>query len=726
MTDDTSRDYWFVGAARGSNEDVTDQLIEQGIWRYFPGPEGKNPYEEKIRSMKPGDRIAIKASFVRKLGLPFDNRGNPVSVMAIKAIGEITENLGDGLQVRVDWEKRIDPPVEWYFYTARFAVWKLKKDDWAAQGLAKFAFEGEPQDIKRFLSHPFWQKRYGASETASSRFAWTQFYEAFADRLAEFHDRREELIRGLERLAQRLPWLSYLREKESPRESGFLEDICPFTFMGAFNRGMTVENRRSVAAALADLIGLEVEAPESFDGIPIMNNQSAWFFAFKSRRNPEDIDGLWAMFRAALDYADGDQDQTTAFAAAYDRTVAQRRVAWNLTMGLYWIRPWEFAPLDQNTRGYLKSRFSIELPRQQGPNQFTGSDYLALLERLKSRFHESDSPVSSFPELSFAAWGADRQDPAVQERPAVHEDGETPYIPDFEPYDLDNLESEGCFLARDELGRILKRLKTKKNIILQGAPGTGKTWVSKRLAYCLIGQRDNRCLTAVQFHPTLSYEDFVRGWRPTAGGQLTLSDGPLMQAIRQAAQHPDSLHVVVIEEINRGNPAQIFGEMLTLIEGDKRKPEDALRLSHMHEGESPIHVPGNLYLIGTMNIADRSLALVDLALRRRFAFIDLTPQFNPTWVSWLENEGGIDRRLVDDLGSRMRKLNDTIAADAALGPNYQVGHSYVTPGAGDRIRDPVAWFRAVVETEIGPLLEEYWFDRPERAREEKDRLLAGW
>ena len=729
MSIDPSRNYWFVGASRGGNVDKTDELIEQGIWRFWPGPEGKNAYEDKIRSMKPGDQIAIKAAYTRKHDLPFDNRDKPVSVMAIKAIGEIVENRGDGLQVKVDWNERFDPPKEWFFYTGRFSVWKMKKNDWAARGLIRFAFHDEPQDVERFLRHPFWQHRYGSAVGGGSRFAWTEFYEAFADRLAGFHDRRGELIQGLEKLSHRLPWLNYLRERESTRESGFLEDICPFTFMGAFNRGLTVENRRSIAAALADLIGLEMEAPESFDGIPVMNNQSAWFFAIKSRRKKGDIDGLWAMFREALEFSDAGEDQSARFIAAFDNTIAQRRVAWTLTMGLYWIRPWEFVPLDQNTRQYLGLSFGIELPRKIGEGHFAGSDYLELIEQLKERFAVDGAHVRSMPELSFAAWGKGR---AVEEAQEEFEPDEVRDAPlssatvEIESYGLEDIEAEGCFLPRQELEKILKRIRVKKNLILQGTPGTGKTWLSKRLAYALMGQRDDQSLTAVQFHPTLSYEDFVRGWRPAADGRLALCDGPLMQAIRRATEKPDSLHVVVIEEINRGNPAQIFGEMLTLIEGDKRKPEDALRLSHMHDGESPIHVPGNLYLIGTMNIADRSLALVDLALRRRFAFIDLAPQFNQAWAEWLEYEGGIDRRLVDDIGARMRKLNETITADASLGANFQVGHSYVTPGAGDRVRDPVAWFRAVVETEIGPLLEEYWFDRPERAREERERLLAGW
>ena len=173
----------------------------------------------------------------------------------------------------------------------------------------------------------------------------------------------------------------------------------------------------------------------------------------------------------------------------------------------------------------------------------------------------------------------------------------------------------------------LALLRRKKNLVLQGPPGTGKTWLAKRLGYALLGARDTRRMTAVQFQPSLSYEDFVRGWRPDGEGGLLLADGVFLEVVDAAREQPEQDFVLVIEEINRGNPAQIFGELLTLLEADKRHEDEALRLAYPRPEiqNERVHVPPNLYVIGTMNLADRSLALVDLALRRRFGFKTLKP-----------------------------------------------------------------------------------------------------
>lgn len=290
------------------------------------------------------------------------------------------------------------------------------------------------------------------------------------------------------------------------------------------------------------------------------------------------------------------------------------------------------------------------------------------------------------------------------------------------PFAVENIVAEGCFLPRSQIEAILKRLRSKKNLVLQGPPGTGKTWLARRLAYALIGSKDDRQLVSVQFHPNLSYEDFVRGWRPTDNGRLDLVDGVFLRTIAAARSKPELPFVVVIEEINRGNPAQIFGELLTLTEDSKRSPDEAMQLAYPRDAEL-VYVPENLFVIGTMNIADRSLALVDLALRRRFAFIDLEPELNERWEQWL-NRFGFNDEVVSHIRNRIVALNQQITKDKKLGPQFQIGHSYVTPHLGQTVEDPRDWFRQVVKTEISPLLHEYWYDDPEAARKASDQLLA--
>ncbi|MBY6260839.1 AAA family ATPase [Azospirillum sp. 412522] len=293
-------------------------------------------------------------------------------------------------------------------------------------------------------------------------------------------------------------------------------------------------------------------------------------------------------------------------------------------------------------------------------------------------------------------------------------------------YDLTDIIDDGCFLPESALSSMLARWRSKKNLILQGPPGTGKTWLAKRLGFALIGSDDRETmrtrLRIVQFHPSLSYEDFVRGYRPNGDGRLALQDGVMMEAIEAAASEPDRPFVLVIEEINRGNPAHILGEMLTLLENTKRKPSEAMELTYRKVAGERVHVPENLYVIGTMNIADRSLALVDLALRRRFAFVDLEPAFGPSWRDWC-GERGIGADLLATIEARVLALNATIAASPSLGPQFRVGHSFLTPD--EMVADPVAWYRAMVETEIGPLLDEHWYDAPDTARAERDKLLSG-
>lgn len=280
---------------------------------------------------------------------------------------------------------------------------------------------------------------------------------------------------------------------------------------------------------------------------------------------------------------------------------------------------------------------------------------------------------------------------------------------------------KGLFMTPDALNAILARLKRKKALILQGPPGVGKTFIARRLAFALMGERDERRVAMVQFHPSYSYEDFVQGYRPTRTGGLERRDGVFHQFARLARNEPDRDWFFIIDEINRGNLAKIFGELLMLIEADKRGPAHAIPLTYSDGPEETFQLPDNLHFIGTMNTADRSLAMVDYALRRRFAFVTLNPALeSPAFADWLNLHNASDE-LITLIRSRIGTLNAVIEKERDLGRGFRIGHSFFCPGPDD-IPDE-AWYREVIAGEIKPLLDEY-FDSRERVEKLVEELLA--
>ena len=288
--------------------------------------------------------------------------------------------------------------------------------------------------------------------------------------------------------------------------------------------------------------------------------------------------------------------------------------------------------------------------------------------------------------------------------------------------------SDEIFLKDEEQVRMLDLLWRKKNLILQGPPGTGKTFIAKRLAYALMGERADDRIASVQFHQSYSYEDFVGGYRPSTNHAEQLvfkpEDGAFLRLCDDARKDPDNEYVMLIDEINRGNLSRVFGELLMLIESDKRNPESAVVLQHLKArgGDGKFHVPPNVYIIGTMNLADRSLTGMNVAMRRRFAFVELEPRFDSErFGESIARTGQLGR-----IRRGMEALNTAIADDPSLGPQYKIGHSYFCPepdhnppnGNWDE------WFKMVVKHEIRPLLNEYWFDQLDTAQEEADKLLC--
>ncbi|MDI3312380.1 MAG: AAA family ATPase, partial [Thermoanaerobacterium sp.] len=279
----------------------------------------------------------------------------------------------------------------------------------------------------------------------------------------------------------------------------------------------------------------------------------------------------------------------------------------------------------------------------------------------------------------------------------------------YTPYTKDDFLSE-VFVNEEQYNTMVNLLKTKKNIILQGAPGVGKTFTAKRLAFSLMEKKDISRVMIVQFHQSYSYEDFIMGFHPSKEG-FELTPGPFYQFCKAAQDDDERDYFFIIDEINRGNLSKIFGELLMLIEKDKRG--EKMRLLYSNELFS---VPKNVYIIGTMNTADRSLAIMDYALRRRFAFFEIKPAFDSDGFKKIILEANNSK--FNALIEQVKALNDFISEDESLGDGFRIGHSYFC--TDEEITNE--WMEYVVKYELLPLLNEYWFDDKSKIEQWTKRL----
>lgn len=696
------------------------------------------------------------------------------------------------------------------------------------------------------------------------RFQWTEFYMELASALLPYKNNRSELIAKLKTIfadaGMNFPF------KERGKE--VYEDICPFTVFGSFNKGITNANRIALLEQFAKQFSIKAAVPTEFDGIPVVMNLSAWFFAYKENRGEHDIDNLWDLLEKATAYSDeASTDNKNAFIAAYDTVTKQKMIKWNITMGLYWARPYTFINLDSTNRAFITDVDNM-------PHYFTtifsdinkglpdGRNYLFMCEQAKNALNQKEYEYHSFPELSYYAWKSNQSgkteetttttvdsniketnywiyspgdnasmwdefyksgimgigwddvtdlkgfsskeeikdfmkkvyDPSYSYKNNAHclwqfaneiKVGDVIFVkkgmhkiigkgivtsdyiydtsrstykhirkvdwqnkgewehpgqavmktltnisayPDYVQkllalfaedtseevseqkeikyplYSKDDFLNE-VYMDEDTYNTLTELLEAKYNVILQGAPGVGKTFAAKRLAYSIMGQKDTSRVAMVQFHQSYSYEDFIQGYRPSKDG-FELENGTFYKFCKEAEEDNERPYFFIIDEINRGNLSKILGELMMLIEKDKRG--EKIKLLYSNEWFT---VPQNVRIIGMMNTADRSLALMDYALRRRFAFFDFAPAFSSEgFKNYLAEKNS---QKLESLITAVESLNNTISSDESLGDGFRIGHSYFCTDG--EITDE--WLKSVVEYEVIPLIKEYWFDEPTKVRD---------
>ena len=695
----------------------------------------------------------------------------------------------------------------------------------------------------------------------NKNFDWIKFYTEFAIKLIPFDKDRILLLIKLKKVLDEAKVNFPIMENDHTE----LRDICPFTVFSIFNRGITNENRRKICAGLKSEFQIEAPVPESFDGIPVLDNRKSWFFAYKDKRRVDDIDNLWNLFARAIEY-DDNHKRKGDFIEAFNRVLLQSGIKWNITMGLYWIAPFSFLNLDSVNQNFIVNNSEIVNNIEVDglfKKMINGNEYLQLIKNCEDYFKKENSKYRSFPELSLAAWkysqnkvnkcwlvGAswgrvnktdefieneiwqngyddkyldevkhvkvgdkivikttytmknnlpfeynrsasvmdivaigtvtknlkdgknlevnwnnkldepkkwyfgswrdtiqeikrdkswkeadlldfifegkeqdynkflnDKTDEASELSDKIEQEVMELDKNNINPYTKQNFLNE-VFMKETDYDKLVALLKHKKNIILQGAPGVGKTFTAKRLAYSLIGTEDDSRIEMVQFHQNYSYEDFVMGYRPTETG-FELRNGVFYDFCEKARSDIENDYYFIIDEINRGNLSAVFGELLMLVEGDYR--DKPVRL--VYKKDKWFSVPHNVYIIGMMNTADRSIAMIDYALRRRFSFFTMKPGFDSEGFVNLQNK--VNHLAFNTVINEIKILNNEIAEDDSLGEGFCIGHSYFVY---DEKNPPVCgiemWLKNVIEYDICPMLDEYWFDDKQKADSWQKRLTG--
>ena len=611
--------YWFVGAAFGGHDHQLDRFLEERIWEISePG----EPHRLQVLSMQPGQKIAIKSTYVRKKDLPFDNRDQPVSVMAIKATGTIKSNPGTGEAVEVDWDPSFELR-EWYHFTYQQTIWELYPDREEARQLIAFAFEGAEQDLAWFHAQPYWRDRFGPQASEKDEFlmpptnlvlygppgtgkTYRTVKEAvlLCDGEAEYGEDeagRAALMARYDALVKARQ-IEFVTFHQNFSYEDFVEGLRPHTgtkSTGGFSLFPEAGIFRAICRRAEGIADVE-DTTKSLAGRKFYkmslgeagNASYDWVF-------DESIAGGYALFSfGCIDWSDERYSEIGEIL----KEAQLRRPTENITL-------------------------------QSGIVQCT--------DMFRNEVVEGDVLIVSKGRSQFRAIGI--------------VEGEYEYAPrDDEHYchrrKVKWLWSTSDALPVEEIQPINFGIKTIHPL----------------------GTRDGLNLERL--------EELI------AGG-VAVND--------EIGDEKETLpHVLIIDEINRANISKVFGELITLIEPDKRLGmANALKV-RLPYSKREFGVPANLHIIGTMNTADRSIALLDTALRRRFRFEEIAPE--PRLLA--EQVDGVPlRRVLEIMNERIEYLHDR---------EHRIGHAFFM-GDGGTDRKAID---ATMRDKVIPLLQEYFFD----------------
>lgn len=551
------------------------------------------------------------------------------------------------------------------------------------------------------------------------RFDWVDFYEELARKLLQYKENRKELITKVREIYETTDITCPMLEKDNQ-----IVDIDPFTVFALFNKNsMTKLNREKLISAVAKLFDVAAPVPTSFDSLPGLDNRNAVFYRFIGERDDGDIDSLWNLFESVLAYADNPTlDNRDSLSIYFDKAINMKYNGKSkITMGMYWIAPNSFLNLDSRNTWYIYE--SGKLPEKLVESlpaiveRIPASDYFDITEKLRSYLQSTGSKMKDFKELSFEAWRYSQEvnEETSRKKVQAHNGTKDVSVADEEqeitypPYDAEEFLQE-VYMDKESYHILAALVKNKKNVILQGAPGVGKTYAAKRLAYSIMGVKNQERVMMVQFHQSYSYEDFIMGFRPAKSG-FKRKTGAFYNFCKMAEKDGENDYFFIIDEINRGNLSKIFGELFMLIESDKR----GMELQLLYKDEK-FFVPSNVYIIGTMNTADRSLAMLDYALRRRFAFYEMEPGFDT--AGFQKYRMGLNSPKFDKLIGCVQNLNELVEKE--FGKGFCIGHSYFC-NLDEATEQALS---GIIEYELIPLLREYWFDEPQNIEEWTDNLRS--